>query len=80
MKKQNTMQQMDAAKRQEYIAGMKRYEAKGIRIFIDDKKPSEEDWDRIFETQEDGSFYMGDYVGMEEGALREIHFDRVYHT
>lgn len=65
--------------RQKYINGLKRFEARGIPILIDGLKPDEEDWEKIFEIREDGSFYMGDYVGMEEGALREIHFDRVYH-
>lgn len=67
-----------AQEQQQYINGLKRFEAKGIPVLIDGVKPGEEDWDKIFMTREDGSFYMGDYVGLEEGALREIHFDRVY--
>lgn len=63
---------------QEYVNGLKRFEAKGIPVFIDGEKPEEEDWDKIFQVREDGSFYMSDYVGMEEGELRAIHFDRVY--
>ena len=27
---------------------------------------------------EDGAFYMGDYVGAEQGCLKEIRFDKVY--
>lgn len=63
---------------QEYVNGLKRFEAKGIPVFIDGEKPQEKDWNKIFQIREDGSFYMSDYVGMEEGALQEIHFDRVY--
>lgn len=62
----------------QYINGLKRFEAKGIPVYIDGKKPKEKDWERIFAVQEDGSFYMCDMIGAEEGHLQEIHFDRVY--
>lgn len=62
----------------QYINGLKRYEAKGIPVYIDGRKPGEEDWEKIFQVQEDGSFYMCDMVGAGEGNLREIHFDLVY--
>ena len=58
--------------------GLKRYEQKGIPVYIDGKKPEEEDWEKIFQIQEDGGFYMSDFIGLEEGQLREIHFDKVY--
>ncbi len=71
---------MDGKRREEnqYINGFRRYEAKGIPILIDGKIPSGEDWEKIFQVQEDGSFYMCDYVGAEDGSLKEIHFDHVY--
>lgn len=40
----------------------------------------EEEWSRIFETGEDGGFYMGDFICSEQGSLKEIRFDRVYLT
>ena len=42
------------------------------------KKPEEEDWEKIFQIQEDGGFYMSDFIGLEDGKLQEIHFDKVY--
>lgn len=60
-----------------YIDGLKRYHEKGIPIIIDGKPSGEKDWYKIFEVREDGSFYMGDYVGIESGKLQEIRFDRV---
>lgn len=62
----------------EYINGLKRYESKGIPVYIDGERPLEEDWEKIFQIRDDGSFYMSDYVGIEDGNLKEIHFDRVY--
>lgn len=63
-----------------YIAGLKRYREKGIPIVIDGEESAETDWNRIFETREDNSFYMADFVPDEEtGKLKEIRFDRVYH-
>lgn len=61
-----------------YVNGLKMFEAKGIPVLIDGEKPEEEDWGKIFQIREDGSFYMSDFIGLEEGALKEIHFDRVY--
>lgn len=61
-----------------YVNGLRRYESKGIPIYIDGVIPTEEDWGKLFQINEDGSFYMCDYVGASEGTLREIRFDRVY--
>lgn len=61
-----------------YLDGLKRYKKKGVRIMIDGKECPESDWERIFEMGEDGGFYMGDYVGAEQGCLKEIRFDKVY--
>ncbi len=61
-----------------YVDGFKRYEARGIPVYIDGAVAEMKDWDKIFKVQEDGSFYMCDYVGGDEGILKEIRFDRVY--
>ncbi len=61
-----------------YLEGLKRYKDRGILILIDGEERPESDWARIFEMSEDGGFYMGDYVGAEQGCLTEIHFDKVY--
>lgn len=74
----NNDEYLKEQERQRYINGLKRFEAKGIPVFIDGVRAGDKDWEKIFTVREDGSFYMSDYVGMEEGALREIHFDRVY--
>ncbi len=63
---------------QRYLDGLRRYHNKGIPIYIDGKLSTETEWCKIFETREDGGFYMGDYVGAEEGCLKEIRFDRIY--
>lgn len=78
MQKYMAKEELKDRERQEYVNGLKRFEAKGVPVFIDGEKPGEEDWKKIFEIREDGSFYMGDYIGADEGALREIRFDRVY--
>lgn len=72
------MKEYSAEEQRQYIDGLRRFEARGIPVYIDGKKPKEEDWDRIFQVQEDGGFYMCDYVGAGEGNLKEIRFDRVY--
>ena len=61
-----------------YLDGLKRYKNKGVRITIDGEECPENEWARIFEMGEDGGFYMGDYVGAEQGCLKEIRFDKVY--
>ncbi len=62
----------------QYVNGLKKYEARGIPVYIDGMVPEDGDWEKIFQVNEDGSFYMCDYVGAEEGRLKEIRFDRVY--
>ena len=62
----------------QYIKGLKRFEEKGIPVYIDGAKPQEQDWEKIFAVHEDGSFYVCDMVGAEEGHLREIHFERLH--
>ena len=61
-----------------YLDGLRRYKNKGVRILIDGKECPETEWERIFEMGEDGGFYMGDYIGAEQGCLKEIRFDKVY--
>lgn len=61
-----------------YLDGLRRYKCRGIPIIIDGEECPEKDWERIFEMSEDGGFYMGDYVGAEQGCLQEIRFDKVY--
>lgn len=41
---------------------MKKYMERGIPILIDGKEVKEAQLSRILEVQEDGSFYMGDYI------------------
>ena len=65
-------------KQQAYLEGLKRYHDKGIPIYIDGRPSTEDEWYKIFEVRDDGGFYMGDYVGADEGCVREIRFDRVY--
>lgn len=45
MEMQGDMEKQNRRKEQEYIKGLKRYEQKGIPVYIDGKKPEEEDWD-----------------------------------
>ena len=78
MEMQGDMEKQNRRKEQEYIKGLKRYEQKGIPVYIDGKKTEEEDWEKIFQIQEDGGFYMSDFIGLEDGKLQEIHFDKVY--
>lgn len=63
---------------QHYLEGIKRLESKGILVYIDGQRAEEKEWGKIFQVHEDGAFYMCDYVGTDEGTLKEIHFDRVY--
>ena len=69
--------QLNDQERQAYLDGLKRYHQKGIPIYIDDEELKETEWGKIFEIQDDGSFYMSDYVGAETGNLTEIRFDKV---
>lgn len=62
----------------QYIKGLKKYQKRGVPIYLDGKPATESDLEKIFEIGEDGAFYMGDYIGADTGCLREIHFDKVY--
>ena len=72
------MEKYSNKEQKQYIDGLKRFESKGVPVYIDGQKVDEADWEKIFQVQEDGAFYMCDYVGNDEGTLKEIHFDRVY--
>ena len=72
------MKGYSAEEQRQYVDGFRRFESRGIPIYIDGEKAEDEDWSKIFQIQEDGAFYMCDYIGSEEGTLTEIHFDRVY--
>ena len=74
----NRKKQLDEKERQSYLRCLKRYKEKGVLIYIDDKLADEKDLEVLFEIQEDGSFYMGDYIGAEAVCLKEIRFDKVY--
>lgn len=68
--------------RKTYVEGLQKYQDRGIPIYIDGQEAEEADWDQIFMVNEDGSFYMGDYILEEEGdgrKLKEIRFDKVYY-
>lgn len=72
---------MDNNGKESYIEGLKRYKSQGIPIIIDGKECPEQEWEQIFELKENKFFYMADFISDEEtGKLREIHFDKVYHT
>ncbi|MCI8515310.1 MAG: hypothetical protein HFG75_00250 [Hungatella sp.] len=72
------MKEYSAEEQKQYVDGFRRFESIGVPIYIDGQEAAEEDWEKIFQVREDGAFYMCDYVGTEEGTLKEIHFDRVY--
>lgn len=68
----------EEVQKERYLQGLKKYQDKGIPIYIDGKESKEQDWSQIFEIREDGAFYMGDYVGADKGKLTEIRFEKVY--
>ena len=74
-----TKVEKDLAKYQ-YLGGLKRLTEKGIPIYMDGHISGPPDWEKLFEIREDNMFYMGDYVQAETGGLKEIRFDKVYHS
>ena len=74
-----TKGEKDLAKYQ-YLGGLKRLTEKGIPIYMDGHISGPPDWEKLFEIREDNMFYMGDYVQAETGGLKEIRFDKVYHS
>lgn len=81
MKRENRNEERERRQREQqriFLEGLERYREKGIPILIDGKECPPQEYQKIFEVKEDGSFYMGDYIGAETGTLTEIRFDRVY--
>ena len=83
MKNRNTKTEQRKKKEQEekcqYLEGIRRYQSVGVTVLVDGKEPELRELEKIVEVREDGAFYMGDYIGDEEGKLVEIRFDKVYH-
>lgn len=79
LKRQLEKERREKEQQRIFVEGLKRYRDRGIPILIDGKECPPEEYSKIFELREDGSFYMGDYIGAETGRLMEIHFDRVYY-
>ena len=82
MRKKERNEEWERRRREQqriFVEGLERYRCKGIPILIDGKVCRPEDYRKIFEFKEDGSFYMGDYIGADKGVLTEIRFDRVYY-
>ena len=63
---------------QRFLDGLARYTQRGIPIYMEGKPSTRDDWMKLFEVREDGRFYMGDYIGIENGRLQAINFDCVY--
>lgn len=81
-------QKYDEENIRRYLEGLKRYRDQGIPIMIDGVESEPADWETIFRVGEDGGFYMGDYILMEEESedstekrrkIKEIRFDKVYY-
>lgn len=82
MGKRNKNEEWERRKREQqliFLEGLFRYREKGIPILIDGRECAPEEYQKIFDLREDGSFYMGDYISTEAGILTEIRFDRVYY-
>lgn len=71
-------QHTDEEEKVRFLNGLKRYTEKGVPVYIDNKIPGPDDWEKLVEIREDNRFYMGDYVQCENGQLKEIRFDQVY--
>ena len=61
-----------------FVEGLQRYKSKGIQKYIAGRESRQEEYRKMCEIREAGSYFMADYVGAETGVLTEIHFDRVY--
>jgi len=68
----------DEVERSKFLNGLKKYPEMGVNVYIDDKIPGPDDWEKLVAVREDQFFYMGDYIQMD-GKLHEIRFDCVYH-
>lgn len=68
----------DETERKKFLNGLKKYPEMGVSVYIDDKIPGPDDWEKLVAVREDQFFYMGDYIQLD-GKLHEIRFDCVYH-
>lgn len=78
MEMQGDMEKQNRRKEQEYIKGLKRYEQKGIPVYMVEKGRRKRTGRRFSRFRRTVGFYMSDFIGLEDGKLREIHFDKVY--
>ena len=79
-KEEREQRELEMEARRKFVEGMMRYPEMGIAVYIDDKIPEEQsDWDKLTVIREDNRFYMADFVEDQEGCLKEIRFDKVYH-
>ena len=53
--KGNKMDEYLQKERKQYVNGLKRYEARGIPVYIDGVVPEDGDWEKIFQVNEDGT-------------------------
>ena len=61
--------QLYGKNRKVFLDGLQKYWERGVVIRIDGKVTDASEWIKILEIQADGSFYMGDYIMEEQGAL-----------
>ena len=79
-KEEREQRELEMEARRKFVEGMMRYPEMGIAVYIDDKIPEEQsDWDKLTVIREDNRFYMADFVEDQDGGLKEIRFDKVYH-
>ena len=53
-----------------FVEGLQRYKSKGIQILIDGRECRPEEYRKLCEFREDGSFYMADLTGFTTGDKR----------
>lgn len=63
--------------RKRYLKNLRKFHKQGVRVLIDGREETENNWNRLFRVSDDGGFYMADFVEETEGGVREIRFDRV---
>lgn len=70
----------------QFLDGLKRYKALGVRIMIDGQERPEDTWDEIFSVRElpgeesQGEYsYMADFITAPYGRkILEIHLDKIH--
>ena len=53
-----------------YLDGLRRFRDKGVSVLVDGMECLEEEWSRIFETGEDGGFYIGGFYLLRTRQLK----------